>query len=155
MSKRQLTPRRRFIRYLEQMLDWQRLPPDSEERLKAASAWLEQGQHRGGKPTVAESATEQGQRIKKKRTGWKLGWRDRIRNDSELTRLANEAGVLDTARSDAQPGDFANPDPRTYGRPIATKADAAALLGIPVPAAPEDKLPPQISRAAWVFFKKK
>jgi hypothetical protein len=147
MSKRQLTPRRRFIRYLEQMLDWQRLPRDSEERLKAVSAWLEQGQHRGGKPTVAESATKQGQRIKRKRTGWKFAWRDRIRADAALMKMANKAGVLDKPRPDAQPGDFANPDPRIYK--FLTRGPP------PSPAAERETLPPQISRAAWAFFKRK
>ena len=114
MSKKQYTPRAKFERYLKQMLTWQSLPRGSAERAKAWAAWLAQGQHKGGKPSESESASKDAKRIKRKRTGWKLGWRKRIRDDAALTSLAYKAGVLDKPRPDVLPGDFANPDPRVY-----------------------------------------
>lgn len=140
------TPREKFINYLQQMLHWQRLSRGTdEERAQAARAmhsWLEQGTHTGGKSPVQESATDEGQRIKDKRDGWKLRWREKIRGDAELTKLANEAGVLDKPRRGGRPGDPANPDPRVY----------KAIY--PQPDAPKaDELPPTIAPAAWDHFK--
>jgi hypothetical protein len=127
------TPREKFIHYLRQMLDWQRLPRESAERSKAVNVWLEQGWHTG-RPRVAESATVEGQKKKMQRDLWRFGWREKIRGDAELTKLADEAGVLDKPRPDAQPGDFANPDPRVY------------KAVVPRPAPPEKEEPrPRIS----------
>lgn len=114
MSKEQRTPRQKFIRNLTQMLRWQSLPRGSAERATAVATWLAQGQHEGGKPRKPESATEEGQRIKGKRDRWRFSWREKIRGDAELLKMADEAGVLDKPRADALPGDFANPDPRVY-----------------------------------------
>jgi hypothetical protein len=136
MSKKQHTPKQRFIRYLLQMLHWQSLPRDSAERAAAQRAWLAQGQHTGGNPRKAESSTDEGQHSKQQRDGWKLGWRERIRDDPELSELADEAGVLDNPRADVLPGDFANPDPRVY---------KAVTPGVAVP--PKEEPRPKISIA--------
>jgi hypothetical protein len=119
MSKRQYTPKERFQLYLEKMLRWQRLPRGSAERARAFVAWLNPGGHKGdpGGESKPISSTEEGRHSKQQRDGWRLGWCKRIEGDPELTKVADEAGVLDTPRPDALPGDFANPDPRVY-KPI-------------------------------------
>jgi hypothetical protein len=100
------------------------------------------GRAHGWQTIAQESTTEEGQRIKGKRDGWKLGWREKIRGDAELTKLANEAGVLGKPRKGTMPADFANPDPRVY----------KAIY--PQPDPPKaDELPPTIAPAAWERFK--
>jgi hypothetical protein len=155
---RALTPRQKFVRYLEKMLHWQRTREPAAQR-----AWLAQGQHTGGKRRVAMSATDEGQRIKNKRTGWLWGWRARIHDDAALTTLANEAGVLDKPRHDAQPGDFANPDPRVYKwwlvcatckEPYESGPPACPKCGTPEEPPQAEELPPTVSLAAWSLFRK-
>jgi hypothetical protein len=142
-SKR--TPRQKFEHYLRLMLGWQRLPRGSVESDAAMRAWLAQGQHTGGKAPKPVSTTEEGQRIKRKRDRWRFAWREKIRGDSALTNMADEAGVLDTPRPDAMSGDFANPDSRVY-KAIVPKA--------PQPDAEPTEPAPTVAQALAAWNKK-